>query len=843
MYKYRCPKCGGSLNIAKIFDGRRIVKCNKCSIADIFLPKSDSNDEAYLNFLERYDNELINPKEDLIGLLEREGILRREEDVIKMVEKSVNFYLLPELLKQVLLSKQDYMVSYNLMEREEPKIEGDIYSLPLDPRLIKALEDRGIKNLYDFQFKAIKEILSGKNLIIVAPTGAGKTEAFTLPIFQKILEDKVRGVRALFLYPTKALARDQLPKLQALGKNNIRVEVFDGDVPKSLRDRIISDPPEVIVSNIDILHLHMMYRTQFSNLLRGVRYLVLDELHTYLGTFGSNAYFILKRLKRITKDLQLIGASATIANPKEFGERLFGSDVEVIYGERGKRGRIHFCMLFPTLRGSRALILDLIKRLYKDGHRFLVFSSSHIGSELNAFFAKRDGIKIDVHRAGLSAQHRRRVENEFKSGIINCISTTPTLELGIDIGDMDSIISDMVPINRVIQRIGRIGRRGQESLAFLILNSDSPIGQYYRKNPEQYFKDFEQAYLDPKNPVIAKKQILAMSMDKPLRREEVREYFNILEELREEGLIIERGNNYFPNYRKALRLLKGYNIRGAGYEVSIYFGDKRVGERSLPIAIEELHPEAIYFLGGKRYRVKSLSLEREGGKAYLEPLPQNYPYYTRAFRMEYPRILEVHERKIAFDVEVAYCTLDIDKKIMGYFLKEMDKDGKGELRLFDIPTRYQFITKGIVFRAPEPLETLELNKDRIEYVLASSYHASEHVIIEGTNSVTGGGAIDMGGIAMGTSGLIFIYDGSIGGNGASKALFDRFERACHVAKEILDNCPCEREDGCPRCTYSYRCGNNNQYLHKLGSKEVYEKVINRSKTRIIEPYEGEKPYV
>jgi len=834
---YRCPRCKGKLEIVRVFDGRRIIKCKNCKISDIILPKEDKDDEAYINFLEKYDNKLM-IEEDFLRLLEKEGLIRKEEEVIKMVEKFIRFNDLPEILRSILVSKLDYVVSYKLMEKEEPDIVKE--PLPLDSKIIMALEKMGIKNLYNFQFKAIKNILEGKNVVIVAPTGAGKTEAFTLPVFQKILEDKYS--KALFLYPTKALARDQLPKLKRLGElAGIRVEVFDGDVPRSERIRILKDPPEVIVSNMDTIHLHLMYRTAFSEILKKVKYLVLDELHTYLGTFGSNAFFIIKRLKRLTDGLQIIGASATIANPKEFGEILFDSKVEVIYGDRGKRGRIHFCILFPTLRSSRSLILDLIKKLYKEGYKFLIFSSSHLGAELNSFFANREGLNVKVHRAGLDARERRKVEMEFKEGIIRALSSTPTLELGIDIGEVDATITDMVPINRVIQRIGRIGRRGQESLAFLVLNNESPIGQYYRENPDQYFKDFELAFLDPLNPIIAKKQILAMALDKPIREEEVKEYKRILEELLKEDLLVKRGDKYFPNYREAYRSLKGYNIRGSGFNIDIYFKGKKVGERNLPIALEELHPEAIYFLGGKRYKVKSLNLSKEGGKAELDIIPSNYPYYTRAYRVEYPKILEIHERNIFFDVEVIYCSLEIDKRILGYFLKEINQEVKGDLILFDKPISYKFLTKGIVFKAPEPLRILEKGKE--EYLLASSFHATEHVIIEGTNSITGGGSLDMGGIAMGSSGLIFVYDGSLGGNGATKALFDRFERACKLAKEILEKCPCKREDGCPRCTYSYRCGNNNQFLHKLGAKEVYERILSNVRTRIIEPYDWEKPYV
>ncbi len=203
----------------------------------------------------------------------------------------------------------------------------------------------------------------------------------------------------------------------------------------------------------------------------------------------------------------------------------------------------------------------------------------------------------------------------------------------------------------------------------------------------------------------------------------------------------------------------------------------------------------------------------------------------------------VFETRKAYGVEVAFCKLHIQKKVYGYVNIELGQEiTQGQKVLLDSPLEYDFITKGIVFHAPRPINQIKKAEDE-EYTEASGYHATEHVVIEGSNMITGGVSQDLGGISLGTSGLIFIYDGAIGGNGASKALFDRFEKALERSMFIVKECPCQNEAGCPRCTFSYRCGNNNEYLHKYSALEILQRINKGEETKLEEPTEGDRPLV
>ncbi|MGI0076632.1 MAG: Zn-binding domain-containing protein, partial [Nitrosopumilaceae archaeon] len=421
------------------------------------------------------------------------------------------------------------------------------------------------------------------------------------------------------------------------------------------------------------------------------------------------------------------------------------------------------------------------------------------------------------------------------------ISCTPTLELGIDVGNVDGVISATIPVNRLVQRIGRAARKGQRGYAFLALGND-PISQYYKNHPDDYFDDVERIYIDPKNPFVEEFQVIAMASDKPIAKHELREHASVIEKHVTDGTLILHENRYVPNYEKVKTLLNEYSIRGIGKSIDIFFNDRKLGDRVLPIALEELHESAIYFLAGTRYKVKEFGYP-EKNYAKLERIPRDYPYYTKALTEEWPTIEKIFEKRNAFGIEVAFCKLHIQKRVYGYANIEFGQEViQGKKVLLDRPLDYDFITKGIVFHAPRPLKEIERSEDE-EYVEASGYHATEHVVIEGSNMITGGVSQDLGGISLGTSGLIFIYDGAIGGNGASKALYDRFEKALERSMHIVKECPCKNEAGCPRCTFSYRCGNNNEFLHKHSSLEILQRINDGEQTVLEEPREGDRPLV
>ena len=813
------------------------VSCSKCGIEDI-LEFSKNPDEVFLEFLTRYDKGLVTEKGLSEGLTD-EGIIRSEKEIKEMIGK-IN----PEkFIEEILFSKKDFISEYKILKNSEPKMGSKVEELGLEKEISDFLNELKIKQFYKFQEDAIQEIVFGENVVIEAPTASGKTEAFLIPVIQRIKKESNQGkVFAIFVYPTKALARDQYPKIKKFAdKIKINVKVFDGDTKIEERKEIIEKSPEILITNFDVLHYHLWHQTKFSSILSSTKILVVDEAHVYSGIFGTNVHYIIKRLKRICNNkLQFIAASATLDDAKTFCEQLFGEKMQLIKGS-GKKGETDFVMLFPSLRTQRKLMVELTKKLTDKNHKTMVFSNSHLNAELLAMQAKKQKINIKVHRAGLMANYRMSVEKQFKEDKLQAISCTPTLELGIDVGNVDCVISSTIPVNRLTQRIGRAARKGQRGYAFLTLGND-PISQYYKNHPDDYFEDIEKTYIDPNNPFVEEFQILAMACDKPISKHELKEHQDVIEHHIIEENIIESNNRIIPNFEKINSVLNNYSIRGIGKSIDIFLNEKKVGDRTLPIALEELHKDAIYFLAGSRYKVKELNYP-ERNFAKIERIPKDYPYYTKSLTEEWPTIETIFEKRNAGGIEVAFCKLHIEKKVYGYVNIELGQEvTQGEKVMLDTPLEYDFITKGIVFHAPKPLEIMEKSEDE-EYTEASGYHATEHVVIEGSNMITGGVSQDLGGISLGTSGLIFIYDGAIGGSGASKALYDRFEKALERSMHIVKECPCKNEAGCPRCTFSYRCGNNNEFLHKYSALEILERINNGEKTELIDPVEGEKPLV
>lgn len=813
------------------------VSCEKCGIEDL-LEFAKNPDEVFLEFLSKYDKGLVTEKGLSEGLKE-EGIVRGENEIKEMIGNNKP----DKITEEILFSKKDYISQYKVLKNPEPEMGCNVEDLGLDESISKHLKELGIKQFYKFQEETIQEIIFGENVVIEAPTASGKTEAFLIPVIQKIKKESNDGnVFAIFIYPTKALARDQYPKIQKFAERiGINVKVFDGDTKIEERRYIIEKPPQIIITNFDVLHYHMWHQTKFASVLTSARILVVDEAHVYSGIFGSNVHYIIKRLKRICKNkIQFVAASATLEDAKVFCQNLFGEKMQVIQGS-GKKGLTDFVMLFPSLRTQRKLMVELTKKMTEKNHKTMVFNNSHLNSELLAIQAKKQKVNIKVHRAGLMANYRASVEKQFKDNSLTAISCTPTLELGIDVGNVDCVISSTIPVNRLIQRIGRAARKGQRGYAFLALGND-PISQYYKNHPDDYFEDIEKTYIDPKNPFVEEFQVLAMACDKPISKHELREHQEVIERHIIKENITLVNNRIIPNFDKINSMLNDYSIRGIGKSIDIFLSDQKVGDRVLPIALEELHKDAIYFLAGIRYRVKEFDYPKKN-YAKLEKIPRDYPYYTKSLTEEWPTIETVFEKRIANGVEVAFCKLHIQKKVYGYVNIELGQEiTQGEKVLLDIPLEYDFVTKGIVFHAPRPLSVIETAEDE-EYTEASGYHATEHVVIEGSNMITGGVSQDLGGISLGTSGLIFIYDGAIGGSGASKALYDRFEKALERSMYIVKECPCQNESGCPRCTFSYRCGNNNEFLHKLSALEILQRINNGEKTELIDPTEGDKPLV
>jgi DEAD/DEAH box helicase domain-containing protein len=679
--------------------------------------------------------------------------------------------------------------------------------LNVAPPLKKILERRGIKKLYGFQAEAIEYLRGGRNVVITAPTGFGKTEAFAIPMLERIS----RGGIGLIFYPTKALARDQELKIKDYASSMGLIAVrYDGDSGDDERRLVSSGRADVILTNPDMVDYHLRNNPTFRKIVRDITFIAIDELHTYTGLLGSNMHYLIKRLERFA-DFQIACASATLSNAKEFAEELFEREFIHVHGEH-RKAVLNFIMRYS--HSIYSSVKDIVKSLY--GKKILIFGNSYKSVETINWILRREGITCAVHKGGLPRNVREEVEELFRNGKINIVVATPTLELGVDIGDVDVVISELVPYSQFLQRVGRAGRKGQESVGVLLLREEDSISTYYKSKPEEYFKDEASGFVEKRNEEVMRYQILSMCLEKPLKTDEISDP-KVVESLLREGAIFEANGRYFVT-EKGKELVKNFNMRGIGESVQMFCNDKLIGERSLPVAIKELYPGSIILHNGRRYRCIDIDLhslkanltEAERGDEITEPLYTSVP------------IISAVESEINEPVKAFYCSLEITMSVHGFVERSIFSREKRAVRYLDEPVSYTFPTKGFLFSCPIP------EPEDYEDYYAGSFHALEHVLIESSDALTGGGSKELGGIST-PEGDIFVYDGSVGGSGLSKLLFKRLKKGLEVSLEILRNCECKRVDGCPRCTYSYQCGNNNQPLNRIGAMRIIELIFKEVK--------------
>lgn len=712
---------------------------------------------------------------------------------------------------------------YSWEERvSPPEFALDIKDLQLDARILKRLNEAGIKELYIHQYEAIKTIVSGSNVMLLASTGSGKTEAFLIPIISKCLSSKSKNkCNALLIFPTKALALDQMERIKNLTRGfGISVIKYDGDTPKNIRREIFGkNPPNILITNPDMLHKNLR-NDKLKNLISSVKYIVFDEIHNYSGVFGSSVHYIIRRLKRFIKNCQFICSSATIKNPKKFIETLFQEKFKIIKSKKILRGkRIHLMIAPHHSKYSEAVYLT--KALTEElDIKTLVFCESHLSAELLKKIADFRQVNIGLHRGGITKKKRMAVRKDFKNNKYNAIVCTPTLELGIDIGDLRAVINLSIPptFNRYLQRIGRAGRSEDESIDILLIGKD-PISNYFANHPIEYYNsDPDPVYIDVENLVVMKRQLISMCIDDPLAPDELYKLTelekDILREIKEEKYAHLFDNFYLIPSDKAHRVFNSINIRGSGDSVIIKCKDKVIGKRQKQLAIKELYEDAIYMSGGSDYRAEHF--DRKNDQVKVKKLLNRRKYYTKALWASKILNFQSLESQIIHDLNVSYGIGEIKEEVNGYMIKDVHDSKKSIRKTLDEPLNYSFKTKMIHFKLPL-YPTYSLN----EKIKAA--HTVEHVLIHAGITLTGADQNEIGGVSY-PDGSIFIHDGSPGGTGIANLLFKRFERVIYRALEILKNCPCV-EDGCPNCVFSHFCGSNNDFLSKSIAIRILEDIV------------------
>jgi DEAD/DEAH box helicase domain-containing protein len=720
--------------------------------------------------------------------------------------------------------------------RRLPAIAAKLAPFPdqLDERLVAALERRGIRQLYSHQARAFAEVAAGRNLVVTTPTASGKTLCYNLPVLDAILRDP--AARALYLFPTKALAQDQMAELHQLageigetGGMGIGVHTYDGDTPADAR-RTIRTRAHIVLSNPDMLHAGILpHHPRWAKLFENLRYVIVDELHAYRGVFGSHLCNVLRRLQRIAKhygsDPQVICSSATIANPQELAERLVERPFSLVSESGAPRGEKCFVFVNPPVvnreLGIRRSYLAETRRVAGEFLRrqlqVIVFAQSRLTTEILTTYLKEDfedvpGMpeKIRGYRGGYLPLRRREIERGLRDGLVKGVVSTNALELGIDIGALDVAVLAGYPgtIAGTWQRAGRAGRRTTRSAAVLV-GSSAPLDQFVLRHPSYFFDASpEHALINPDNLHILVDHVKCAAFELPFTtsdafgRVDVQDVLAILEE---SGLVHRSAaaedtdgqwhwtSESYPADAVSLRSISSDNF----VVVDQTRGSTVIGETDFTSGPPTLHPKAIYIVEGRLYQVERLDFE--GRKAYVREV--DCDYYTDAISHTRVTILDraaSDAQAVAHHGEVHVVSRVVGFKKIRFYTNE--NVGSGEL---DLPEQ-QMHTTAYWLEVPAPL-MLSLpfaTDDRRDGIFGLAFAMKQIAALllmcdardVGLSINTGdAGASDN----EGETPRIFIYDAYPGGIGFSAPLFGMHADLLTRTRDLVAACPCD--NGCPSC--------------------------------------------
>ena len=686
--------------------------------------------------------------------------------------------------------------------------------------------------------------------MVATSSASGKTLCYNIAVVEAMLTE--RGSRARYLFPTKARAQDQLRGLQELFYPSLfkagEFATFDGDTLQAERAEI-KKRARIILTNPDMLHIGILPNNpSWSRLLRHLRYVVIDEAHTYSGIFGSHVACVLRRLRRLC-DLygskpQFICCSATIANPGEHAERLVGLPFKVVDNDGSPHGGKDFVFWNPPIideaksarRSANSEATELFTELVSSNIRCLTFARSRRLTELIYTYSRRRlaGIssamakQIKAYRAGYLPQERRQIEQELFSGQLSGVVATTALELGIDIGDLEATVLTGYPgsIASTWQQAGRSGRGRNDSLSFLV-GLDNPLDQYFMRHPDSFFgKSFENALVNPDNPYILRAHLMCAAWELPLNSNDENFFGPTLSQQRAElagqGILRERGGRWYLSPRIAYPA-QGINIRSTSGENFVIIDtstDSLLETIEASVAFFQVHPGAIYLHQGESYLVTKLDLANRTAYA----MPTTAAYYTQAKDITDLHIVKVIRDKNCRQVKVYLGEVEVTTTVVGFRKKaQFTEEVIGEEPL-DLPP-YHFPTVALWFDLP-PEAVARLVKAQLDF--AGGLHAAEHASIAILPLFALCDRNDIGGVSTlfhpdtGRA-QIFIYDAYPGGVGIAEKGFDLIEELWQATLKIVTECSCH--EGCPSCIQSPKCGNNNKPLDKKAAQVLLEGLL------------------
>jgi len=709
-----------------------------------------------------------------------------------------------------------------------------------------AVSESGISSLYTHQAIAYEQISKGRDVLITTPTSSGKTLCFNLPIIEDIYHN--RDVTALYLFPLKALGRDQMRGLDNFLGNiplggGIGLAVVDGDTDKKVRRKIQKDKPNIIFSNPDILHYAMLpKRSEWSDFLNNLKYIVVDELHTYRGIFGNHVYNLFARFLRLYPNVQIISCSATIGNPKDFADTIFARDFYHVSESGAPAGKKHFLLMNSDLP-LVSVANYLLKVNLEAGLKTICFTKSRKQTErifanllsADAGYAKT----VSSYRAGFLPEERREIENDLAEGRLKAVVSTSAFELGIDIGGVDCTILAGYPgsLMSLWQRAGRSGRRGDDSLIIMIAGFDA-LDQYYVKHPEKlYSNSFENVVIDTNNETVNTAHIRCAAYEKPI--EETEAYYKANAEsigkMVEDSIVFkdEENGRYFT---LAKYPYGDVDLRMAGETYSIYCGSSLIATASGRRAYMDNFKGAVYMHRGNSFLIKSVDKAKKD--IITEPFTGNY--YTMPSTDKNTMVEKTISQKTESGMSSSFCGLRVTELLTGY---SRISTRTGE-KITDVPleeTPIQFSTKGMYVLIPESIRQ-KLEEAELDFM--GSIHAFEHAMISVVPTFYLASRDDIGGISypyhpqLGSS-AVFMYDAYPGGIGINERVYDRFTELVERTLELVKTCDCE--NGCPACIYSPKCGSGNYPLDKKGSVSLMEMLLSGEHITSEAPTVEEKP--
>jgi len=712
------------------------------------------------------------------------------------------------------------------------------------PQYIKNYLSKNNIMLYKHQCDAVDHLRSGKNVTITTPTASGKTLAFNIPVFEKLIQDN--DASAIYIYPAKALANDQLKTMQEIEKycgTKLNPAVYDGDTSKEEKRKIRKES-RIIITNPYELHNVLPWHHQWENFLSRLKFVVIDEAHQYRGVFGSNVAFLIRRFLRICNyygsNPQFVLSTATLANPIEFSEKLTGLKFELVSEDGSPKGKKHFIFYNPYFDGEGKTTThvesqNLFQLFILNKLQTLCFTTSRKMAELIARRSKKEiseidselADKISPYRAGYLAKDRRRIENLLKNGKMRGVTATNALELGIDIGSLDAVVISGYPgtIMSTWQQAGRAGRGTDDSIVTFVA-FQNPLDQYFMKHPSVFFdKPHEHAIIDLSNFHILEGHLMCAAKEMPVNPKLIKiDFESSLEDhiksLASKKMIQKSGDTWvysgidYPPFK--------VNLSSISSEIfKVYHKGKLLETMDKRQAYTEAHHGAVLINRGETYIVYDFNSVTNTIKVAKKDLDS----HTSVRKDIDIKIIEEIDKKEIGNLKISFGELKVSENYPQY--KVIEKSQVVSVRNLNLPP-IQFKTKGMWITLPQSIKEGVKCAISGEDVFDGGIHGLEHAMISIIPFHVMCDRFDIGGVStpdhrdtkMAT---IFIYDGFEGGIGLTEKAYELIEEIAKMTYELVKDCKCE--EGCPACIYSPKCGNDNKPLDKEGTVFILEQIL------------------